>query len=79
MIKVDSTSELHEIFAIEDNETILYMIDFMWCYMLACRRTIRVTGTQVVARMHFCTQHSSISKSEMLNYIFNFLEHQTQS
>lgn len=31
MIKVSSTSELYEMFATEHDETILYMIDFMWC------------------------------------------------
>lgn len=67
MIKVDSTSELYEMLAIEHDETISYVMDFTGCYMLPCRRTIGFIETQVVARMHFCTQRSSIPKSEKLN------------
>lgn len=67
MIKVDSTSELYEMLAIEHDETISYVMDFTGCYMLPCRRTIGFIETQVVAGMHFCTQRSSIPKSEKLN------------
>lgn len=62
-------------FATEHDESIQYVIDFMWCYKFAHGKTTRVNETQLNnswGALLYMPQHSSVPKSKRTDYIFQF-------